>query len=273
MEKINVRKCALKYPGAKNRIAGWICGNIPAHDVYLEPFFGSGAVFFNKQPAKIETINDLDDNVVNYFKVIREKSDELISALRMTPYSREEYNRSFDDMENDSDVEMARKFAIKCWMGFGCSNLYRNGFRSSQQSKSPNTTKEWNEFPDRLLFVAERLKEAQIEKLPAIELIKRYDTSDVFIYADPPYLRGIRKDYLYKHEMSDQEHIELLETLKKHPGKVMISGYESEIYNDILSGWRKIHKTTQAEAGIKRTETLWMNYGEERQYTLESMLL
>lgn len=82
MEKINVRKCALKYPGAKNRIAGWICGNIPAHDVYLEPFFGSGAVFFNKQPAKIETINDLDDNVVNYFKVIREKSDELISALR-----------------------------------------------------------------------------------------------------------------------------------------------------------------------------------------------
>lgn len=164
MEKINVRKCALKYPGAKNRIAGWICGNIPAHDVYLEPFFGSGAVFFNKQPAKIETINDLDDNVVNYFKVIREKSDELISALRMTPYSREEYNRSFDDMENDSDVEMARKFAIKCWMGFGCSNLYRNGFRSSQQSKSPNTTKEWNEFPDRLLFVAERLKEAQIEK-------------------------------------------------------------------------------------------------------------
>lgn len=134
-------------------------------------------MFFNKQPAKIETINDLDNNVVNYFKVLRDKRDELISALRMTPYAREEYDRAFDVSEQDSDVEKARKFAVKCWMGFGCSNLYKNGFRSSQQSKSPYTTKEWAEIPDRLIAATERIKMAQIEKLPAIELIRRYDTA------------------------------------------------------------------------------------------------
>lgn len=252
----------LKYPGAKNRIADWICENIPPHGVYLEPFFGSGAVFFRKDPARIETINDLDDNVVNYFMVVRNQCKELIAALELTPFSREEYIRSFEVSENDSDIEKARKFAVRCWQGFGCSNLYRNGFRSSQQSKSPHTTKEWRQLPERLLFAMERLKNAQIEKLPAVELIKRYDSEDVFIYADPPYLRGTRKAYLYSHEMDDSEHVELLEVLKKHPGKVMISGYDNELYNTSLSGWRKLYKETQAESGIKRTETLWLNYAD-----------
>lgn len=258
-------RTVLKYPGAKNRIAKWICEYIPPHGVYLEPFFGSGAVFFNKEPAKIETINDLDDDVVNYFEVIRDKSDELIAALEMTPYAREEYNRAFVKSEKDSDVERVRKFVIKCWMGFGCSNLYKNGFRSSQQSTSPRTTKEWNEFPERLRAAAMRLKMAQIEKLPAVELIRRYNSADVFIYADPPYLRDLRKSYLYRHEMTDGEHMELLQALKEHPGKVMISGYESDLYNQELSGWKKIHKTTQAEAGIKRVETIWMNYNQPGQ--------
>lgn len=257
-----MKKTILKYPGAKNRIAKWICENIPLHEVYLEPFFGSGAVFFQKDPVKIETINDLDDNVVNYFMVIRNQCNELVSALEMTPYSREEYVRSFEILENDSEVEKARKFAVRCWQGFGCSNLYRNGFRSSQQSRSPHTTKEWSQLPERLLFATERLKNAQIEKLPAVELIKRYDSKDVFIYADPPYLRGIRKGYLYHHEMENSEHVELLEVLKKHPGKVILSGYDNELYNSLLPGWRKLSKKTQAEGGIERTETLWTNFAD-----------
>lgn len=255
-----VSKTILKYPGAKNRIANWICENIPSHEVYVEPFFGSGAVFFRKVPSRIETINDLDDNVVNYFTVIRNQCEELSAALSMTPFSREEYFQAFDVSESDSDIERARKFAVRCWQGFGCSNLYRNGFRSSQQSKSPHVTKEWRSLPDRLFWATERLKNAQIEKLPAVELIKRYDTKDVFIYADPPYLRGMRKNYLYCHEMSNDEHIELLEILREHSGKVMISGYDNDLYNNLLRGWRKIYKNTQAEGGIKRTETLWLNY-------------
>ena len=258
-------KPVLKYPGAKNRLAEWICGFIPEHEVYVEPYFGSGAIFFNKPPARIETINDLDGNVVNYFRVIREKPEELARMLALTPFSREEYYNSCIFDENDSDIEKARKFAVRCWQGFGSSNVYRNGFRSSQRRTSPHTTKEWGGLPESLIEASQRLQNAQIEQLPALEILKRYDTEDVFIYVDPPYLHGTRKNYLYKHEMEDDEHIQLLEALKNHPGKIMLSGYESELYNTILAGWHKEQKKTQAEAGIQRVETIWMNYQKMEQ--------
>ena len=250
--------CVLKYPGAKNRLAQWIVSFIPEHKVYLEPYFGSGAVFFNKKKARIETINDLDRNVYIFFKVLRENPGELIRGLELTPFGRNEYNEAFRN--TDDEIETARRFAVRCWQGFGCSNVYKNGFRSSQQSVSPQTTKQWIELPERLRIAAERLREAQIENLPAVELLKRYDTKDVFIYLDPPYLHGTRKKYLYKHEMKDMEHILLLEMIKNHPGKVLISGYDNEMYNTILKGWNKAQTETQAENGLKRTETLWYNY-------------
>lgn len=253
-------KTILKYPGAKNRIVDWICGYIPPHEVYCEPYFGSGAVFFNKAPCKIETLNDLDGNVVNYFRVIRENPEELGRMLAMTPFARDEYYHAFEYSEEDNDVERARKFAVRCWQGFGCSNLYRNGFRSSQSRTSPHTTKEWRNLPERLIEASERLRNAQIENLSATEIIRRYNTSDVFMYVDPPYLHGTRKNYLYRYEMDDAEHIELLKLVTKHPGKVLISGYDNDLYNSMLAGWKKVHKKTQAEAGIQRTETLWMNY-------------
>lgn len=257
-------KAVLKYPGAKNRIADWICSYIPQHEVYLEPFAGSLAVFFSKIPTRIETLNDMDGNIVNYFRVIRDKHEELISALKQTPYARDEYYAAFEVSEDDMDVERARKFAVRCWQGFGCSNLYRNGFRSSQQSNSPHTTKEWSNIPERLEWASDRLKNAQIENLPAVELLKRYNTSDVFIYADPPYLHSARKNYLYTHEMEDADHVELLEVLMNHPGKVMISGYDNDLYNNILAGWKKEQISTQAEGGVKRVETLWMNYRDNQ---------
>ncbi len=253
-------KTVLKYPGAKNRIANWICEYLPPHEVYLEPYFGSGAVFFNKIPAKIETLNDLDGNVINYFRVVRDQVHELVAQLEMTPYGRDEYYAACEIFPEDSDIERARKFAVRCWQGFGCSNLYRNGFRSSQQSRSPHITKEWRGLPERLLEASERLKNAQIENIPAVEVIKRYNTPDVFLYVDPPYLHGTRKNYLYRYEMEDAEHVELLKLLAEHPGKVLLSGYDSDLYNDMLPGWRKVEKKTQAEAGIPRVETLWMNY-------------
>lgn len=183
----------LKYPGAKARITDWICSYIPQHDVYLEPFFESGAVFFCKKPAKIETINDLDGNVVNYFRMVREHPEELAQLLLKTSYARDEYEAAYIKNENDSDIEKARKFAVRCEMGFGCSNRYKNGFRSSQQRTSPWVTKAWKKFSEVLSEASIRLTNAQIENLPALELISRYDTEDVFIYLDPPYLYNTRK--------------------------------------------------------------------------------
>ena len=257
-------KAILKYPGAKNRIADWICSYIPSHEVYVEPYAGSLAVFFSKTPARIETLNDLDGNVVNYFRVIRDKHEELEKALKQTPYARDEYYSAFEQSEIITDVERARRFAVRCWQGFGCSNLYRNGFRSSQQANGPHTTKEWREIPERIKWASDRLLNAQIENLPAVELLKRYNTPDVFVYADPPYLHGTRKDHLYKHELEDGEHCELLELLKYHPGKVMISGYDNDLYNNMLTGWRKESIAAQAERGLKRTETIWMNYSDNQ---------
>ena len=120
-------------------------------------------------------------------------------------------------------------------------------------------------MPERLMEASERLLNAQIENLPAAEIIKRYNTSDVFIYADPPYLRETRKPNLYKCEMTDEDHEELLTLLVNHPGKVIISGYENQMYDTYLVGWYKAQKRTQAEAGNIRTETLWMNYEPEAQ--------
>lgn len=105
-----------------------------------------------------------------------------------------------------------------------------------------------------------RMKCILSRTLAAVELIRRYDTPDVFIYVDPPYLHGTRKNYLYRHEMRGEEHVELLKVLAEHPGKVLLSGYDNDLYNGMLPGWQKVQKKTQAEAGIPRTETLWMNY-------------
>lgn len=257
----------LKYPGAKNRLAPWICSYIPEHKVYLEPFAGSLGVLFNKERSHIETVNDLNGEVVNFFRVLRDQGNQLRELISVTPYAREEYELAYKPA--DSDLERARRFCIRCWMGFGAANRYQNGFRSGQQSNSPNPARAWRKLPDTLNEAAERLKGVQIEHLPALELTNRYDTEDVFIYADPPYLPNIRKNCLYACEMSYADHEALLDALKKHPGKVMISGYENELYDSELAEWRKVQKSTTSNSGSKRVETLWMNYSEEKQLKLK----
>lgn len=255
-------KQVLKYPGAKNRIADWIINQMPKHDVYLEPFAGSLSVLLNKPPCHIETVNDLDGEIVNFFRVVRDYPEYLKRRIDLTPYSREEYELAYE--ESDDEIERARRFCIRCHQGFGCGNLYRNGFKSGQQSTSPNPARAWNMLPGIIVEAAVRLKTVQIENLPALELLKRYDTKDVFIYADPPYLHDTRKNYLYRYEMTDEEHMELLEALLNHPGPVMISAYENTLYDGYLKGWRKVHKETVAEAGQKRIETLYMNYKDNQ---------
>lgn len=255
-------KTVLKYPGAKNRIADWIISYMPKHEVYLELFSGSAAVLLNKTRCHIETLNDIDGNIVNFFRVLRDYPEELRRAIELTPFSRDEYRNAFD--ETNDPIEWARRYCVRCWQGFGNSQIYKNGFKSGQQSISPNPARAWVELPDIMKDAAERLKGVQIENLPALEILDRYDTEDVFIYADPPYLPDTRKSHLYKHEMSYTEHEKLLGALKNHNGPVMISGYDNELYNSVLSKWRKAYKSTTAECGIKRTEVLWMNYEDSQ---------
>lgn len=252
-------RALLKYPGAKNRLASWIVSHIPQHKVYCEPFLGSGAVFLNKEPAYNEILNDLDDDIYNFFKAVRENPEGLCKLIEATPYSRTEYSAAYMD-EPVSDLEQARRFAVKCWQGFGCGNRYKNGYRRGIGVASPNPAKAWAKLPDTIQLSTERLKNAQIEHKDALELISDLYGEDTFIYIDPPYLQDTRKKYLYNHEMTDEQHAELLQIVKESDCKIMISAYENELYDNVLVDWKKEHKSTTSECSRKRTETLYMNY-------------
>lgn len=254
----------LKYPGAKWRLADWIIKKMPPHTAYVEPFFGSGAVFFNKPKSRIETISDLDGSIIRFFKTCREKPDELAYALSLTPWSREEFLRSDFCDENVDDVEAARQFCVRCWQTFGARTRCKTGWRhttAKTTNPGPDNATIWRRLPKIVTEVADRLLDAQIENRTAVEVIERNNGANVLIYADPPYLKSTRtlNGDQYRHEMTNQEHIELLTVLLNHKGPVMISGYESNLYRDMLPGWGMDTISTTAEKGVIRREVLYSN--------------
>lgn len=252
----------LKYPGGKWSIVDHILEHFPCNYqnlVYCEPFFGSGAVFFNKLPSAIEMINDLDGRVVNLFRVIREQPQQLAALINITPWSRQEYELSYQVAADP--LEDARRFLVRCWQAIGSKTSDRTGWRSDKKTGQRGTTnpRMWAKLPDKILAIAERLKDAQIENRPAMDIIKRYRNGDVLLYVDPPYILSTRSKRMYAYEMTDQDHIELLDALLDHPGPVLISGYENPIYTKKLAGWRKYSFVAYAETGGARTEVLWQN--------------
>ncbi len=253
-------KSLLRYPGSKKRIAPWIIDHMPTHHSYVEPYFDGGSVLFAKEPSKIETVNDLDNDVVNLFKVIRARKEELIEAVIYTPYARAEYNSAFDNNKDD-EVERAREFLVRSLQSHGFRLYEKSGWKNDVQGReAAYAVRHWNSLPEIITFTADRLKQVQVENRPALEVIKRFNYPNVLIYADPPYVLSTRTRKQYRHEMTDQDHIDLLETLLQHKGPVMLSGYVNEIYDTYLAGWSKVQIAARAEHSLPRTESLWMNY-------------
>lgn len=257
-------KPILKYPGAKWRLADWILSFMPPHEGYLEPFFGSGAVFFNKPHSRVETINDLDGAVVRFFRTCREQPEELARAIGLTPWNREEFLQSDFGEDNPDDVEAARQFAIRCWMNFGARTRCKTSWRHTTGNKKnggPDNPALWRRLPEIVQQVGARLLDAQIENRTALEVIRIYDGPEILVYADPPYVMNTRtlNGDQYRYEMTDTDHIELLAALKNHSGMVLLSGYDCELYRDILADWRVEAVKTNAEGGVSRTECLWIN--------------
>lgn len=251
----------LKYPGAKWRIANWIVSHFPEHKVYLEPFFGSGACFFNKTPAYIETINDLDGDIVNLFRVCREYPEELARLINLTPFCRDEFIACYE--KSDNSIEQARRTLVRYHQSFGTSNSSKNSWRNVQKSGGPRCATMWNCLPDTILKISSRLKDAQIENTDALTLIERYNDKNTLIYCDPPYLRNLRKKNMYAVEMNDESHRRMLEILKKSKSKIILSGYDNELYNKELDGWYTNQIETTAQMGLHRTEKLWMNFSSQ----------
>lgn len=248
----------LKYPGGKWRVAEWIISHFPPHKVYCEPFFGSGAVFFKKSAAYIETINDVYGDIVNLFKVCRERPAELAAALELTPWAREEYINCYE-IEGD-EVERARRLLVRHHQSFGTTNSNLNTWRNSQTYNSPRTAAQWSCLPEIVMQICGRLKQAQIENIDALTLIERYNDPNTLLYLDPPYLPELRKRGMYKCEMTAEQHEQLLDLVLKSKSKICLSAYDSELYNEKLKAWHTDEKLTTAQMGLHRTEKLYMNY-------------
>lgn len=262
---------AIRYHGGKFRMAPWVTSFFPAHHLYVEPFGGAASVLLHKKPCYAEVYNDLDGDVVNFFRVLRDKEmrDQLIEACVLTPYARTEFVDAYEP--TDDMVERARRLAIRASMGFGSAGATRGGtgFRIDTRRKYGTAQQVWARYPDHLSAIGERLLGVLIENRPAIEVMRQHDGVDTLHYADPPYVLSTRDPRAangsggyYAHEMSDADHVELIKALQQLEGMVVLSGYDSELYRDMLTGWELHQTSARISAGRgtdMRTESLWLS--------------
>lgn len=257
-------KAIMKYPGSKWSLAKWIISFFPEHHSYLEPFFGSGAVLFNKPRSNIETVNDLDGNVVNLFEWIRRDPERLAHEIYYTPYARQIYDEAFALMPEDSFAK-AVNFYIRLNMGHGFrTNGEKVGWKNDVQGRErAYAALDWCKIPEKIMEAAERLRGVQIENRPAVELIQRFNYPRVLIYLDPPYVLGTRHGKQYRCEMDDNGHNELLDAALAHKGPVLLSGYDNPLYNERLKNWHREEATSYSQVGSRKREVLWMNFEPE----------
>ncbi|MCW8128932.1 MAG: DNA adenine methylase [Planctomycetota bacterium] len=267
---MKVKRPVLRWHGGKWMLAPWIIGNFPKHRVYVEPYGGAASVLLRKPRSYAEVYNDLDDLVVNLFRVLRsERSSELINSLKLTPFSRREFKEAYE-ISND-EVEEARRLIIRSFMGFGSDGFNRDvrtGFRSDSNKSGSTPAHDWRNYPESLVRTIERFSGVVIENRPALEVMADFDSSETLHYVDPPYLPETRstksrksgeKYHAYRFEMSLEDHLALLKFLLGLKGAIILSGYPSLEYGRILQSWKRIDRKTYADGARPRIECLWLN--------------
>lgn len=263
------KRIAFGWYGGKFSHLNWLLPLLPDCHHYCEPFAGSAAVLLSRETAPVETYNDIDGEVVNFFRVLRDQKQQLVEAIGLTPFSREELYRAVtDDLRSLTDLERARRFFVRArqartglaqtaslgrWAN--CKNTSRAGMSGA--------VSRWLGSVDTLPEIAERLLRVQIENRPAIDVIELYDSKATLFYCDPPYVHSSRGDSkAYGFEMADIEHEDLAETLIRVKGKVAISGYRCDLMDELYKGWRRDDAPARFAHSIKklRQEALWTNY-------------
>ncbi len=264
----------LRWHGGKWRLAPWIIGHFPPHRVYVEPFGGAASVLIRKARAYAEIYNDLDDEVVGLFRVLREpdQAARLVELLRLTPFARGEFRAAYEP--TDEPIERARRLIVRAFMGFG-SNVHASqakghrstGFRATSNRSGTTPSHDWANYPPALEAIVARLAGVVIENKSAAEVIAQHDREGTLFYVDPPYLHETRAQgnkydlgwRMYAHELTADGHAGLLAQLRELAGMVVVSGYPAPLYDEALAGWRRVETKAYADGALERTEVLWIN--------------
>ena len=265
-------KPLVPYHGGKGRIASWIVGLIPPHRIYVEPFAGSAAVLLAKPVATHEILNDLDSNAVTFYRVLREQREDLELACRLTPYARDEFLLADLDEPGLDDLEVARRWWIRTSQSFNHTAGGKTGWATSVNRGSNSARTVLNRL-DRFAAAVDRLAHVVIENRDAIDVIEQYSRPDAVVYADPPYLVSTRTAMAkrpsgdYRHEFSSEaDHRRLAAALHETPATVLLSGYESPLYDELYGDWHRAGRRVlrrssngRSASQVHAVEHVWSN--------------
>lgn len=256
----------LRWHGGKWRLADWVIRHMPPHRTYCEPFGGAASVLLRKPRAYSEVYNDLDDDLVGLFHVLRDEkmAAKLLDGLRLTLFARAEWEIARQPSEDP--IENARRLVVRSFMGFGSDASKPNaatGFRAKSDRSGTTPPRDWVNYPDALRKIVVRLQGVVIEHRDALACMAQHDGPETLHYLDPPYVHASRtrvgKTRGYRHEMTDADHERLLAECGRLEGMVMLSGYRSDIYAGALRGWSCFTVKAYADKAQPRTECLWLN--------------
>ena len=274
-------RAALRYHGGKHQLAPWIISHFPKHRIYVEPFGGAMSVLLRKERCYAEIYNDLDGEIVNFFRVLRDQDSEFKRIIELTPFSREEFTKAYE--ETPDPLERARRTLVKSFMGFGSAAVTQKsptlpgagfkadvdklptGFRSNSNRSGTTHAHDWHNWPKRMHQLVERLQGVTIENKAAISVIQQQDSTGTLHYIDPPYVhstRGLKKHRTpqsYKYEMTDAEHLALGQSLQNLAGMVIVSGYRCDLYDSIYKDWIRTEREAKADGARSRVECLWLS--------------
>jgi DNA adenine methylase len=270
------RHIVFGWYGGKYSHLDWLLPLLPKCHHYCEPFAGSAAVLINREASPVETYNDIDGEVVNFFRVLRNHHEELIKLIALTPFSREEYHLAiYGSTDGINDVERARRFYVKARQTrTGLAQTASLGrwanCKDTSRAGMSGVVSRWLGGIDALDEIAQRLIRVQFENRPAIDVIRLYDNINTLFYCDPPYLHDTRgDDKAYGFEMDQDQHREFAEVVNESKGMVAVSGYDHPLMDELFTPVRWVktlgpEKTIHSTKGT-RVEVLWTNYDPRSQ--------
>lgn len=260
---------ALRYHGGKFRLAAWLMRFFPRHEVYTEAFGGAAGVLLQKPRAHGEVYNDLDGEVVNFFRCLRDPHlrAALVESCRFTPYARDEFEQAWEPVDDGNMLERARRLAIRAQMGFGSAGATKGttGLRTDLKRRFTTAQQDWASYPAAIAAAGERFAGVLIENRSGLEVLQQHDGPTTLHFVDPPYLheaRNLRPGGGYRHELSDEDHEDLIACVRELEGMVVIGGYDTATYREAFRDWQ-LHTTesriSAGRGGALRTECVWLN--------------